>query len=73
MAWIKKGLIYYPKGENGFDYSHSHKPAPLILNGTTIRVYFGVRDKNNITRTTFIDVDINDQKKNFICTQQTSY
>lgn len=63
MAWIKKGLIYYPKGENGFDYSHCHKPTPLILNGTTIRVYFGVRDKNNITRTTFIDVDINDPKK----------
>lgn len=63
MAWIKKGLIYYPKGENGFDYSDSHKPTPLILNGTTIRVYFGVRNKNNITRTTFIDVDINDPKK----------
>ena len=59
MQWVKKGLIYCSKGKHGFDNSHCHKPTPLIIDETTIRVYFGVRDANNKTRTTFIDVDLN--------------
>ncbi len=59
MAWVKKGLIYKPTGKYGFDNSHCHKTTPLIIDENTIRVYFGVRDINNKTRTTFIDVDIN--------------
>jgi len=59
MKWIKQGHIYCPRGKNGFDLSHCHKPTPLVLDDKIIRIYFGVRDKNNITRTTFIDIDIN--------------
>jgi predicted GH43/DUF377 family glycosyl hydrolase len=60
MKWSKKGLIYNCEGKNGFDNSHCHKPTPLVINDETLRIYFGVRDENNKTRTTFIDVDIND-------------
>jgi len=63
MKWNKKGLIYCPNGRYGFDYTHCHKPTPLIINENTIRIYFGVRDKENITRTTFIDVDFNEPSK----------
>lgn len=63
MPWIKKGLIYCASGIYGFDNSHCHKPTPLILDDSTIRIYFGVRDKENKTRTTFIDVDIYDLSK----------
>ena len=63
MNWVKKGLIYCPKGKNGFDISHCHKPTPLIIDESTIRVYFGVRDLNNNTRTTFIDVDIDNPQQ----------
>ncbi len=55
--WVKKGLLYAPNGNHGFDKSHCHKPTPLILSDTLVRIYFGVRDSNSITRTTFIDVD----------------
>lgn len=59
MEWIKRGLIYKPSGLNGFDISHCHKPTPLIVDEHTVRVFFGVRDKNGITRTTFVDLDSN--------------
>jgi hypothetical protein len=67
--WIKKGLLYCPKGDNQFDYSHCHKPTPLIISDSIIRVYFGVRDKNSITRTTYVDLDstdINNLKVSYI-------
>jgi hypothetical protein len=63
MNWIKKGLIYCPSGLHGFDVSHCHKPTPLILDEHTVRVYFGVRDSSVKSRTTFVDLDINDLSK----------
>lgn len=59
MKVIKKGLIYKANGKHGFDYSHCHKPTPLIIDENTLRIYFGARDKNNKTRTTFIDLNKN--------------
>ena len=58
--WRKKGLIYCPSGKNGFDYSHCHKPTPLLIDENTLRVYFGVRDKARKTRTTFVDLSLDD-------------
>lgn len=60
MKWQKRGLIYTPDGLNGFDVSHCHKPTPLLLDDNTIRVYFGTRDKDGKTRTTFVDVSKHD-------------
>lgn len=61
--WEKKGLIYSVSGQNGFDFSHCHKPTPLILDENILRIYFGVRDSKSITRTTFIDVDFSNIDK----------
>jgi hypothetical protein len=58
--WKKRGLLYSCSGNNGFDFSHCHKPTPLILSDNLMRVYFGVRDKNSSTRTTFVDIDTTD-------------
>lgn len=58
--WKKKGLIYSVNGEDGWRVSHCHKPTPLLLDNNTCRVYFGVRDARNITRTTFVDLDVSD-------------
>lgn len=57
--WIRKGFIYNASGQNGFDTSHCHKPTPIVINDKIVRVYFGVRDAHGKTRTTFIDLDIN--------------
>ncbi|MBN2821348.1 MAG: hypothetical protein JXP36_20420 [Bacteroidales bacterium] len=55
--WIKKGLIFKPNGEFGIGFTHCHKPTPLILDETIIRLYFGIRDNYNKTKTAFIDLD----------------
>jgi len=60
MKWNKKGLIFNVENISEWAYSHCHKPTPMLINETTLRVYFGVRDKKSRTRTTFVDVDITD-------------
>jgi predicted GH43/DUF377 family glycosyl hydrolase len=60
FEWRRLGLVYSPDGRHGFDRSHCHKPTPLLIDETTIRVYFGVRDAANTTRTTYVDVDAAD-------------
>jgi predicted GH43/DUF377 family glycosyl hydrolase len=58
QKWIKKGLVYCPQGKHGFDVSHCHKPTPLVVDDQTVRVFFGVRDQHSKTRTTFVDLAI---------------
>jgi hypothetical protein len=60
MKWNKKGLIFNVENISEWAYSHCHKPTPMLIDETTLRVYFGVRDKRSHTRTTFVDVDITD-------------
>ena len=43
--WEKIGLIYSPVGDHDFDYSHCHKPIPIQIDASTIRVFFGARCK----------------------------
>lgn len=67
LKWLKKGLIYNVNGQSEWAHSHVHKPTPLLIDCATLRIYFGVRDIQNRTRTTFIDVDPKDpQKVNYI-------
>jgi hypothetical protein len=57
--WEKKGLIYNCKGEYSFDFFHCHKPTPLIISDSLIRIYFGL-GTITLTRTTYVDVDYSD-------------
>jgi len=38
FAWTKRGLIYAASGAHGFDRSHCHKPTPLLVDDSTIRI-----------------------------------
>jgi predicted GH43/DUF377 family glycosyl hydrolase len=60
FEWTRRGLVYSASGRHGFDHSHCHKPTPVLIDESTIRVFFGVRDARNVTRTTFVDVDAAD-------------
>lgn len=60
LQWFRRDWVYSASGRHGFDRSHCHKPTPLLIDAHTVRVYFGVRDGANITRTTFIDVSADD-------------
>jgi hypothetical protein len=60
MKFEKKGLLYQVNNLSEWAFSHCHKPTPLLIDEKTIRVYFGVRDIKNRTRTTFVDLDSTD-------------
>lgn len=63
MKWEKKGLIYNVAHFNDWAYSHVHKPSVVFIDENRLRIFFGVRDKKNITRTTFIDVNPENPKE----------
>ena len=56
MKWQKKGLIYCPNGANGWDYDTFMTPHAMLINEETIRIYGGTRDKEGVSRITYIDV-----------------
>ena len=57
MNWKKRGLIYQPKPK--FEWMQSHAQAPVVdkINNNRLRIYFGTRDCNNRTLTSFIEVN----------------
>lgn len=54
MKWIKQGRIYDGSATT---------PIPMLLDASTIRIYFGKRDKHGVGRIFFIDVDAANPKK----------
>lgn len=65
MRWIKKGIIFNI-GENfKFDWAVTHAQIPVVdfVDGDRLRIYFGTRDQNSRTSTTYIEVDANDPSK----------
>lgn len=57
MKWIKKGLIF--KADNQYEWMSHHACVPVAdkVNDDVLRIYFGPRDSNGKTVTTFIDVE----------------
>lgn len=58
MIWDKRGLLLSVDKDSDWSWSHCHKPTPVLLGKDRIRVYFGVRSKTGITRTTFADFEV---------------
>lgn len=56
MHWKKQGLIF--KTDHHYDWmvSHATLPVPDALNDQHLRIYFGVRDGQGRSLTTYIDV-----------------
>ena len=57
MKWVKRGRVFHVDRLSDWAWSHTHKPTPFLVDDRTLRVYFGVRDRKNVTRTTFVDLD----------------
>lgn len=57
MKWQKKGLIYCPHGEHGYDKHSFTTPSAHYIHDGEIRVYGGVKDEQGRSRITYIDVD----------------
>ena len=59
MRWLKKGRIFTASGDYGWMNSHTQVPTALVLDDR-IRVFFSTRAEDGMSRTTFIDLDIDD-------------
>jgi len=57
MKWIKKGVIFAP--DHNFDWMVSHASIPVVdeVRAGVLRVYFGTRDGNGRSQTSYIEVD----------------
>ena len=59
MKWIKKGLVYKPSQK--IDWAKTHAQVPTVLiRDDSIRVFFASRPRQDLSLTTFVDLDIND-------------
>lgn len=63
MKWDKKGLIF--KVDKNHEWMQTHAQVPIVdkINENKLRIYFGTRDIENRTLTTYIEVDSDNPKK----------
>jgi len=59
MKWIKKGLIFSPKGFAPWALNSALTPTPFLINEDTIRIYASFRDAFGVGRIGYVDVDAN--------------
>jgi len=55
-AWRQLGMVFAPDGSWDWSRSHAQAPAAIVL-GDRIRVYYGTRNAENRSRTSFFEVD----------------
>ena len=62
LIFDNKGIIFTPAGQYGWMNSHGQVPT-ILVKKDYLRIYFSTRPRNDLSLTTFIDVDINDFSK----------
>ena len=60
MKWIKKGHIFTVDKNHDWMLHHASQPIADKISDEVLRIYFGPRDAEERTRTTFIDVEADD-------------
>lgn len=63
MKWIKKGLVFEPKGKLDWMLTHAAVPIADKMEGDLYRIYFATRDKENRSHTAYVEIDIKNPKK----------
>lgn len=63
MRWEKLGLVYAPAGEQEWAQAHAFLPTSLMLGEDRVRVYYAVRDREQVGRVGFVEVDARDPTK----------
>ena len=57
MKWSKRGHIFVPDGRYDWSVSHTQVPKADTISEEAVRIYFGTRDKEIRTVTSFIEVE----------------
>src|SRR3954470_18395768 len=63
MRWQKKGLIFTTDHQYDWMVSHASLPVASVLDDERLRIYFGVRDAQGRSLTTFMDVLADDPQQ----------
>lgn len=64
MKWQKGGLVFSPRGDEPWSRHTALQPTPILSkNGTFVRVYFGTRDDEGVSRVSFVDLDSADPRR----------
>jgi hypothetical protein len=56
MVWRQRGMVFRPDGKADWSRTHAQAPAAMLM-GDRIRVYYGTRNAENRSRTSFFEVD----------------
>jgi hypothetical protein len=62
LRWIKQGRIFKPDGSSGWMNHHACVPIADKVSDEVLRIYFGPRDMQGRTTTTFIEVEADDPR-----------
>lgn len=63
MRWRKLGVVYRPDGSSDWAYSHAMIPTPTVLNERVLRIYLSFRDRDNVGRAGYVDVNRADPRQ----------
>lgn len=63
FGWKKIGFIFCSEMHTPWMYSHASVPIAEHIHDDLFRIYFSSRDKNNVSYTSFIVIDINEPDK----------
>jgi len=55
-GWKQLGCVFVPDGQREWSRSHAQAPTALLMDDR-IRVYYGTRNAENRSRTSFFEVD----------------
>jgi hypothetical protein len=61
--WDKLGLVFAPKRDASWIASHACAPVPVLLDGSTCRVFFAGRDAHNRSHIGWFDINLSDPAK----------
>ncbi len=62
MIFKTQGIIFKPKKSFNWSFSHCMLPTVFKKNNSTIRIFFGSRNKNNISSIGFVDMKYKNKK-----------
>jgi hypothetical protein len=68
LKWKKLGLVWAPDGSNPQALHSALQPTPILIDEENIRVFFGCRDKDGVSRIFSIDLSA----KNPLCIKSKS-
>ncbi len=63
MRWIKKGLIFNPRGRISWAGHSALQPTPLLVDDNVMRIFVGMRDEEGVSRIGYVDVSAQNPSK----------